>query len=126
MTNQSLSVENSAEFPITTLECTQEMERFEDLLLQATDKTLNQMFREEGVRIIYDFLERESQLTREDISRKTEAFSAGLRKLLGSGAPVIEKLILKNLCHQLGLKFVQKTGRGFSDCVKALMETSVC
>jgi len=59
---------------------------------------------------------------REDVSSKTEAFSAGLRELLGSGAPVIEKLILKNLYHQLGLKFVQKRGHGFSDYVEELRE----
>jgi len=119
-------VENSDESPITTLECAQKMESLEDLLLQVTDKTLNQIFREEGASVIYDFLENESRLKREDISSKTEAFSAGLRKLLGSGAPVIEKLILKNLCHQLGLKFVQKKGHGFSDSVKALTERSMC
>jgi hypothetical protein len=126
MTKQSLAVENSDELPITTLECAQKMESLEDLLLQVTDKTLNQIFREEGASIIYDFLENESRLKREDISSKTEAFSAGLRKLLGSGAPVIEKLLLKNLCHQLGLKFVQKKGHGFSDYVKALTERSMC
>jgi len=126
MTNQSLSVENSDEFPITALERAQKMENPEDLLLQVTDKTLNQIFREEGASIIYDFLENESYLKREDISSKTEAFSAGLRKLLGSGAPVIEKLILKNLCHQLELKFVQKEDHGFSDYVKALTERSTC
>ena len=94
----------------------------EDPLLRVIDETLNQIFREEGVSIIYDFLERESQLKREDISSKTDVFSAGLMKLLGSGAPVIEKLILRNLCHQLELKFVQKKGHSFSDYAKELTE----
>jgi len=122
MTKQSLAVEDSDVLPITILERAQKMERLKDLLVQAIDETLNQIFREEGVSIIYNFLERESQLKREDISSKTEAFSAGLRKLLGSGAPVIEKLILRNLCHQLELKFVQKKGHSFSDYAKELTE----
>jgi len=122
MTKQSPAVENSDVLPIMTLDRAQKMESPEDLLLRVINETLNQIFREEGVSIIYDFLERESQLRREDISSKTDVFCAGLMKLLGSGAPVIEKLILRNLCHQLELKFVQKKGHSFSDYAKELTE----
>jgi len=122
MTKQSLAVEDSDVLPITTLERAQKRGRLGDLLVQAIDETMNEMFREEGASAIYGFLENESQLKRENISSKTEAFSTGLRKLLGSGAPVIEKLILKNLCHQLELKFVQKKGHSFSDYAKELTE----
>ena len=122
MTKQSLAVEDSDVLPITTLERAQKRGRIGDLLVQAIDETLNQIFREEGASAIYGFLENVSQLKREDISSKTEAFSTGLRKLLGSGAPVIENLILKNLCHQLELKFVQKKGHSFSDYAKELTE----
>jgi len=122
MTKQSLAVEDSDVLPITTLERAQKRGRIGDLLVQAIDETLNQIFREEGASAIYGFLENESQLKREDISSKTEAFSTGLRKLLGSGAPVIEDLILKNLCHQLDLKFAQKKGHSFSDYAKELTE----
>jgi len=124
MTKQSLAVEDSDMLPITTLERAQKRGRIGDLLVQAIDETLNQIFREEGASAIYGFLENESQLKREDISSKTEAFSTGLRKLLGSGAPVIEDLILKNLCHQLDLKFAQKKGHSFSDYAKELTERS--
>ena len=122
MTKKSLAVENSDVLHIAALERAQKMESPEDLLLQVIDKTLNQIFREEGASVIYDFLEMQSQLKREDISSKTKAFSAGLMKLLGSGALVIEELMLKNLCHLLELKFVQKKGHSFSDYAKALME----
>ena len=122
MTKQSLAVEDSDVLPITTLERAQKRGPRGDLLVQAIDETLNQIFREEGASAIYGFLENESQLKRENISSKTEAFSTGLRKLLGSGAPVIEKLILKNLCHQLELKFAQKKGHSFSDYARELTE----
>jgi len=124
MTKWSLPVENSDALPIVVLdtEIPEEMGSFEDLLIRVINKTLNQIFREEGANVIYSFLENKSHVKREDISGKTGAFSAGLRELLGSGAPVIEKLILKNVYHQLGLKFVQKKGHGFSDYLEELME----
>jgi intein/homing endonuclease len=124
MTKWSLPVENSDALPMVVLdtEIPGKMGSLEDLLIHVINKTLNQIFREEGANVIYDFLENKSHVKREDISSKTEVFSAGLRELLSSGAPVIEKLILKNLYHQLGLKFVQKKGHGFSDYIEELME----
>jgi hypothetical protein len=124
MSKWSLRVENSDALPILVLdtEIPQRTGSLGDLLIRVIDKTLNQIFREEGANVIYDFLENKSHVKREDVSSKTEAFSAGLRKLLGSGAPVIEKVILKDVYHQLGLKFVQKRGNGFSDYIEELME----
>ena len=124
MSKWSLPVENSDALPIMVLdtEIPEKMGSLEDRLIRVINRTLNQIFREEGANVIYDFLENKSHVKREDVSSKTEAFSAGLRELLGSGASVIEKLILKNLYHQLGLKFVQKRGHGFSDYVEELRE----
>jgi hypothetical protein len=124
MSKWSLRVENSDALPILVLdtEIPQRTGSLGDLLIRVIDKTLNQIFREEGANVIYDFLENKSHVKREDVSSKTEAFSAGLRELLGSGAPVIEKVILKDVYHQLGLKFVQKRGNGFSDYIEELME----
>ena len=124
MTKWSLPVENSDALPIMVLdtEIPEKMGSLEDLLIRVINKTLNQIFREEGANVIYNFLENKSHVKREDVPGKTEAFSAGLRELLGSGAPVIEKSILKNLYHQLGLTFLQKRGYGFSDYIKELRE----
>ena len=124
MTKWSLPVENSDALPIMVLdtEIPEKMGSLEDLVIRVINKTLNQIFREEGANVIYNFLENKSHVKREDISSGTEAFSAGLRELLGSGAPVIEKSILKNLYHQLGLKFVQKRGHSFSDYIEELRE----
>jgi hypothetical protein len=98
----------------------------DDLLLSVVDETMKQIFKEEGIRVIYGYLENNSHLKREEIAEKLKVFSAGLKRLLGSAAPVIEKLILKNLYSKVGLKFREKKGYGFSDYVKELEEECRC
>ena len=96
------------------------METLDDLLLKVVDETMKQVFRETGAKVIYGYLGNNSHLKREEIAEKPEVFSVGLKKLLGSGAPVIEILILKNLYRKLELKFEEKEGYEFSDYVKKL------
>lgn len=96
------------------------METLDDLLLKVLDETMKQVFRETGTKFIYNFLENNIYSKREDIAEKPEVFSAALQRLLGSGARVIEKLILKNLYSKLGLKLEEKEGYEFSDYVKEL------
>ena len=96
------------------------MEVLDDLLLKVLDETMKQVFTETGTKVIYNFLENNSHSKREDIAQKPEVFSAALERLLGSGRPVIEKLILRNLYSKLGLKLEEKEGYEFSDYVKEL------
>jgi len=96
-----------------------------DLLANVVDETLTQVFKKEGVRVIYDYFENNHHLKREEIAEKPGVFSNGLERLLGSAAPVIENLILKNLHAKIGLKFREKKGYGFSDYVKELRESAV-
>ena len=97
----------------------------DDLLLSVVDETMKQIFKEEGTKVIYGYLENNSHLKRKEIAEKPKVFSAGLKKLLGSAAPVIERLILKNLYSNVGLKFKKKRGYGFSDYVKELEEECI-
>ena len=97
-----------------------------ELLLSVVDETLKQVFREAGAKVIYDYLENKCHLKREEITEKTEVFSAGLERLLSSGAPVIEKLILENLYRKLELKFEEKKGYEFSDYIKESKEKCGC
>lgn len=96
------------------------METLDNLLLKVVDKTMKQVFTETGIEVIYDFLEKNSCLKREEIARKPKIFSTGMKKLLGSGAPVIEKMILKNLYSKLELELEEKDGYEFSDHIKEL------
>jgi len=90
------------------------------LLLSVVDETMRQIFREAGTEAIYSYLENNSHLKRGEIAAKPEVFSAGLERLLGSAAPVIEKMILNNLYRKLELKFMEKEGYKFSDYIEEL------
>lgn len=96
------------------------METLDDLLLRAVDKALQRVFRETGTKVIFDFLGNNSHFRREEIAEKPEVFSTGLKKLLGSGATVIERLVLKDLYPRLDLRFKEKEGYEFSDYVEEL------
>ena len=98
----------------------EETEKLEDLLPKVIDETLQYVFKEDGGKIIRNFIGNRCHLKRKEIAEKPEVFSAGLEKILGSGARVIEKLILKNLHRKLGLKFEEKRGYEFPDYIKEL------
>lgn len=102
------------------------MERLNDLMLNVVDETLKQIFGEAGTTLIYDYLENNCHLKREEIAKKPEVFSADLRKLLKSGAPVIEKMVLKNLYSKLQLEYEEKEGYEFLDHIKELKKKSGC
>ncbi len=95
---------------------------FSGLLLNAVDETLKEVFKEAGAKVIYNLLGNKCHLKREEIGEKPEDFSAGLERLLGSAAPVIEKLVLKNLCSKLRLEYEEKDGFGFLDYLRELRE----
>jgi len=100
--------------------------KLDDLLLSVVDETMRQVFREAGIKVIYDFLENNSHLKREEIAEKPEVFSAGLERLMVSAAQMIENLILKNLYCKLGLEFAEKKGYEFSDYIKELRKRCSC
>ena len=102
------------------------METLDNLLLETVDKTMKQVFTETGTKVIYDFLESNSHLKREEIAEKPKVFSTGIKKLLGSGGPVIEKIVLKNLYSALQLEFEEKEDYTFSDHVKELKGRCEC
>jgi hypothetical protein len=97
-----------------------------DLLPNMVEETLEQVFEEDGAKIICDYVKNKCHLKREEIAEKPEVFSSGLRRLLGSGASVIEILILKNLYCMIGLTFVEKKGYEFSDYIKELRKRCGC
>jgi hypothetical protein len=101
-------------------------ETLDDLLLKVVDATMKHFFTEAGTEVIYSCLGNSTNLKRGEVAEKPEVFSAGLERLLGSGAPVIEILILKNLYRKLGLKFEAKKGYAFSDYVKELRKRCGC
>lgn len=96
-----------------------------DLLLSAIDETMRQIFNETGTKVIYDYLMNNHHLKLEEFAEKPEVFSAGLERLIGSGAKVIEILVLKNFYSELGLKFEEKKAYAFPDYIKELRKSAV-
>lgn len=84
------------------------------------DDTLKQVFKEDGTKVIYDFMENQAQLKIEDAINKPDVFSNSLEKLMLSAATIIEQHILKNLYSKLGQDFEEKTDYKFSDYIKEL------
>jgi hypothetical protein len=91
-----------------------------DLLPSVIDETMKQVFREKSAQVISNYIGNNCHLKQEEIVEKSDAFSAGLERLLGSGAAVIEILILKNLYRRLELKFKEKKGHKFPDYINEL------
>lgn len=104
------------------LRAVEKVGRLDGLLPLVIDETMRQIFREEGTKVIYDCLASSSLLKWEEIAQNPEVFSAGLEKLLGSAAPVVQRLIVKNLYLKLGLRFKEKKGCRFPDYVRELKE----
>ena len=101
-------------------------ERLDNLLLNAVDETLKEVFKGAGAEVIYNFMENKCHLKREEIAEKPEDFSADLKSLMVSAASVIEKMILENLYSKLRLEFEEKEDYGFSDYLKELRERCRC
>lgn len=124
MSEQLRTVDNSSASSVVTYERNVSRRKGElgRLLLSAIDEEFKRVFREEGASVIYSFIENKCELKREKFVEKPEVFSAGLQKLLASAAPVIENMIISDLCSKLGLKFEEKDGYRFSDYFREVRE----
>jgi len=95
-------------------------EEFKRFLLQTIDENMKQIFRETATSIIYQFLESNYSLKREEIPEKLETFTEGLHDFFRSGAQMIERSILKELHANLGLKYKSREGYRFVDYIDDL------
>jgi len=78
------------------------MKRFGELLFEAMDDTMRQIFGESASEMIYSFIERRVLLKREEIGERIEVFYSYLEKLLGSeGTQIIRETSLRRLCLKL-------------------------
>ena len=93
---------------------------FEKLLIKSVDDGLKDTFGESATEIIYKHLKRNHSLKQEEIPMKLEVFIEGLEEFFSSGAMVIEKIVLKNLCSHLEIEFPSKGLSNFVDYVTKL------
>ena len=94
--------------------------KFDELLLKVIDAELKQIFGEAATLIIYNHLERNYSLKREEIPEKLEVFAMGLEGFLSSGAQVVERIILEKVYSSFGFQCQVKEGYRFVDYVTRL------
>ncbi len=93
----------------------------ESLLNEIIDDTIKKIFGKETTGVIYNYLKKEFSLELQDILRKPEAFSTGLKKLIGAKAMALEKAIVENLYSKLQLEREEKRDFTFSDHIKFIL-----
>jgi len=93
---------------------------FDNVLLEVVDQGIRDVLGEPAVRFIYNYIEKNFSLRRNNIPVELEVFAEGLEEMLGSGANVIENYILKNLCSHLGFDYKCKKDYRFSDHVRKI------
>lgn len=89
------------------------------ILTEIVTQRMRQIFGETASRILFDYLKRNHHLPIEDCER-SEVFFAGLEEVLGAGAKMLERLVLKDIYSNLGLEYEEKEGYKFSDYLKEL------
>jgi hypothetical protein len=95
---------------------------FEKLLIKSIDDSLKDTFGEVAAQIIYKHLEKNHSLKKEEIPKKLEVFTEALEKYLNSGVIVVEDLVLKKLCSNLGFERPREECLSFVDYVTKLKE----
>jgi len=71
----------------------------DEALNEVVDRVLNRIFGQVATQIIYNYLENSHSIQRHEIAEKMDSFNHALEEYLGTGAAVIEKVILENLGH---------------------------
>lgn len=106
----------------------QRLDKFDRLLLDAIDCTIEDIFGKMNANVIYDHLEKRG-CPRHEIPRKPKVFSMEMRNILGrdrgqilGAASVLEEAILKALCIQLKIKLNESNPASFPDRIKSLRE----
>jgi len=72
------------------------------------DKVLNQILGRTATQIIYEYLENKHSIQRHEIAAKLDSFSSALEEYLGTGAFVIEKIILENFQENRDTDFTER------------------
>jgi len=75
----------------------------ENKINKIVDSVLRQIFGEQATSLIYEYLENNYSLKRNEVAEKIDLFAKGLEEFLKSGAYTVEKEILENLYSNYGL-----------------------
>jgi len=97
--------------------------KFDKTLLEAVDHALLS-FGESPRKAIYYHLDKNFKIQKEKIPEDAEKFASALNALFGSGATVIEKLIVKDLYQRLNLSFEEKSSFEIADYISLAREVA--
>jgi len=93
------------------------MQRLERLIMNTINEVIREVFNDEVAKILFDnFFKNNSSVP---FDQKLRAFEDSLPKILGSGAIIIEDLILETLYSRLGVKF-EREEKSFTDSIMEL------
>ncbi|RLI43728.1 hypothetical protein DRO64_05265 [Candidatus Bathyarchaeota archaeon] len=93
------------------------MQRLERLIMDTINEVIREVFNDEVAKILFDnFFEKNSSVS---FDKKLRAFEDSLPRILGSGAIIIEDLILETLYSRLGVKF-EREDKSFTDSIMEL------
>jgi hypothetical protein len=92
----------------------------EDLLLQCIDEVLADLLGRQTREAIYDSLERNHYLARNDIPKDMEKFLGLLEETFGKGSKTIGKSITRRLYEKLDWKFTDVPGFQFADYMETI------
>lgn len=96
---------------------------FDKTLLEAVDHALLS-FGESPRKAIYYHLDKNFKIQKEDIPGETDKFTSALNAIFGSGATVIEKLIVRDLYQRLNLNFEEKSSFEITDYISLAREVA--
>jgi len=97
------------------------MSSFDHVLMKTIEDVLTDVFEGEVTKVILDYIHENKK---ENIDEKVQALSEALPNVLGSGAVIIQDLIVENLYSRYGQTPEWKKEYGFRDYIMNLSQTS--
>jgi len=92
------------------------------LLLQSIGETIHVLLGDKPQQVLFERLDDDFHLKREEIPDRLGDFQRALTALLGAGSPVLTRAIIRNLCSKLEIPFVRKDEYDFeayvADCIR--------
>jgi len=93
------------------------MLKLEGLIVETINEVIRNIFDDDIARILLSYFDENNSLT---IDEKLKKFEEDLPKILGSGAVIIEDLVLETLYSKIGIKLEQKR-KSFSKYITDLI-----
>jgi hypothetical protein len=89
------------------------------LLSESIDQVLADVLGRKAREAIYDYIERNYSIAREDLPKNVETFLTVTQDLFGRGSETIARCLVKRVWERLGWNFKNIPGFEFSDYIEA-------